>query len=135
MVVDPEAAIADGAPLLFQEHGSNVAFALDFGDDPTVLEGADVVVSVRVVNQRLAAGADGGATASSSSPATAGSPSRSRRRARTACATPIAPLLGLDPDQVRVIAPAVGGGFGAKSGVYPEYVVAGDRRADSSADR
>src|SRR5438067_1056441 len=31
--------------------------------------------------------------------------------------------LDLPPEQVRVIAPAVGGGFGAKGGLYPEYVV------------
>ena len=37
VVVDPEAAMLDGAPVLFDEHGSNVAFALDFGDDPTAL--------------------------------------------------------------------------------------------------
>src|SRR5207249_8616001 len=32
-------------------------------------------------------------------------------------------LLGLDPDQVRVIAPDVGGGFGAKMGSYPEELL------------
>ncbi|MFO1536236.1 MAG: xanthine dehydrogenase family protein molybdopterin-binding subunit [Actinomycetota bacterium] len=54
-VVDPEAAMAEGAPLLFEEHGSNVAFAMDMGDDPTVFEGADHIVTVRSVSQRLAA--------------------------------------------------------------------------------
>ena len=31
--------------------------------------------------------------------------------------------LGVDPEQVRVITPDVGGGFGAKNGMYPEDVV------------
>jgi carbon-monoxide dehydrogenase large subunit len=34
----------------------------------------------------------------------------------------IAPVLGVDPALVRVIAPNVGGGFGAKIGIYHEYV-------------
>ena len=33
-VVDPEAALADGAPILFPDHGSNVAIEFNFGDDP-----------------------------------------------------------------------------------------------------
>ena len=41
VVVDPEAALADGAPLLFPEHGSNLAIEFDFGEDPTVLDGAE----------------------------------------------------------------------------------------------
>ena len=35
----------------------------------------------------------------------------------------IASALGLGPDRVRVIAPAVGGGFGAKGHTYPEHIV------------
>ncbi|MGI9148464.1 MAG: xanthine dehydrogenase family protein molybdopterin-binding subunit, partial [Chloroflexota bacterium] len=35
----------------------------------------------------------------------------------------IAKLLGLDPDTVRVLAPDVGGGFGAKGAVYPEEIL------------
>ncbi len=54
-VVDPEAALADGAPLLFPEHGSNLAIEFAFGDEPTVFDGADVVVRERFVNQRVAA--------------------------------------------------------------------------------
>jgi carbon-monoxide dehydrogenase large subunit len=53
-VVDPEAALAEGAPLLFPEHGSNLAIQFAFGEEPTVFDGADVVVSERLVNQRVA---------------------------------------------------------------------------------
>ena len=35
----------------------------------------------------------------------------------------IAMLLGLEPDRVRVLAPDVGGGFGAKGQVYPEEIL------------
>ena len=37
----------------------------------------------------------------------------------------LAPALGLEPDQLRVTAPWVGGGFGPKAAVYPEYIVVG----------
>src|SRR5205085_10931292 len=36
----------------------------------------------------------------------------------------LARALGLQPDQIRVIAPDVGGGFGAKTGATPEYIMA-----------
>ena len=55
VVIDAEAALADGAPLLFPEHGSNLAIEFDFGEDPTVLDDAEVVVAQRFVNQRVAA--------------------------------------------------------------------------------
>jgi len=121
-VVDPEAAMADGAPLLFEEHGSNVAFALDFGDDPSALEGADVVVSLRATSQRLAPvpmEPNAALVEPRAGRITITVPTQGPNGLRDA----IAPLLGLDPDAVRVVAPAVGGGFGAKQGVYPEYVV------------
>src|ERR1700730_5605405 len=53
-VVDPEKALADGAPLLFPEHGTNLAFGNAFGAEPDALEGAEVVVKARFVNQRVA---------------------------------------------------------------------------------
>ena len=54
VVVDVEAAVADGAPLLWPEFGTNVAhaFGVRWDDDP--LAGADVVVRGRFVNQRVA---------------------------------------------------------------------------------
>ena len=37
----------------------------------------------------------------------------------------LAPNLGLEPDNLRVIAPWVGGGFGPKAGLYIEYILCG----------
>jgi aerobic carbon-monoxide dehydrogenase large subunit len=36
----------------------------------------------------------------------------------------MAPILGLEPDQLRVVCPWVGGGFGPKAATYVEYLVA-----------
>ncbi len=122
VVVDLEEAATD-ATVVWPEHGSNVAFETELGEpDPTA--GADVVVEQRIVSQRLAGvpmepngcvaepgEPDGGVTlwASSQNPIDV----------RNA----IAPQLGLEPGQVRVAAPWVGGGFGPKAGLYAEYIL------------
>src|SRR5260370_26539277 len=112
VVLDPEAALAADAPLLFPEHGSNLAIEFNFGEDPTVLDDAEVVVSGRFVNQRVAPipmesngilvepASDGGLHVNV--------PTQSPFGVRD----PLAAALGMEPDQVRVVAPAVGGGFG-----------------------
>jgi carbon-monoxide dehydrogenase large subunit len=123
VVVDAEAALEEGAPLLFPEHGSNLAMEFNFGEDPTVLEGADVVITGRFENQRVAAvpmepngivviPEDGSLLCQIPTQAAHG------------VLAPIAEVAGIDVEHVRVIAPAVGGGFGAKSGMYVEYAVA-----------
>ncbi len=124
VVLDPEAALADGAPLLFPEHGSNLAIEFNFGEDDSILDDAEVVVQGRFVNQRLApipmepngilvepgAGDHLDVTVPTQSP--------------FGVRDPLAAALGVDPADVHVVAPAVGGGFGAKSGLFCEFVVA-----------
>jgi carbon-monoxide dehydrogenase large subunit len=123
-VIDPEAALADDASVLFPEHGSNLAIHLQFGeDDPTILDDADLVVEGRFVNQRVAPvpmepngilveldGDDG---------LTVHVPTQNPHGLKN----PLATAVGIDEERVRVIAPAVGGGFGAKAGMYTEFVV------------
>ena len=123
VLIDPESAMADGAPLLFEEHGSNLAIAFDSGDDPTIMDDAEVVVSGRFVNQRLAAvpmepngivvELDGD-----------GLLIRVPTQAPHGLAAGLAAAAGLPVEQVHVIAPAVGGGFGAKMDMYVEYGIA-----------
>jgi aerobic carbon-monoxide dehydrogenase large subunit len=122
-VIDPEAALADDAPLLFPEHGSNLAIEFNFGDDPSILDDADIVVEGRFLNQRLAPvpmepngilveldGDDG---------LTAHVPTQNPHGVRD----PLAGIVGLNEERVRVVATAVGGGFGAKAGMYPEFAI------------
>jgi carbon-monoxide dehydrogenase large subunit len=123
-VVDPVAAAAPDAPVLFIEHGSNVAMDSAFGDgDP--LEGAEVVVRGRFVNQRLA-------PAPLETSAALAAPGESGGLTMwTSCQAPhywrsgLAEPLGLKESQLRVIAPAVGGGFGAKIDLGPEHFLVG----------
>ena len=126
IVVDPEASLGDDVPILFPDNGSNIAIEFDFGEDPTLLDGADVVVSGRFVNQRVAAvPMEANGIVVDPRPAdgidlTVYAPTQAPFGVRD----PLAANLGLDPDRVRVVAPAVGGGFGAKTGLYVEFVIA-----------
>ncbi len=118
-VVNPEDALKDEV-LLFPEYGSNTAAV--FGDeaDGSEFEGCEVVVSERIVNQRVAAaplevrsaaaglGPDGRLNVWLST--------QGPQSARYA----ITKAFGWELESVRVIAPDVGGGFGAKIGLYPE---------------
>jgi carbon-monoxide dehydrogenase large subunit len=125
-LVDPEAAVADGAPLLFEEHGSNVVFETGIGtgpEDGDPLEGAAHVSECRTVSQRLAGvpmetngcvaipGDDGQLTV--------WIPSQNPVAVRDA----LAAELGMEAAKLRVAAPMVGGGFGPKAGLYTEHVL------------
>ena len=122
-VADPVRAMEPDAPLLFPEHGSNVVLHKFFGPKDA-LSTADVVVRGRFVNQRLAPsplepnallaipGADGRSL-------TVYIPSQAPFWAREE----LAEALGLAEEDIRVIAPDVGGGFGAKAETNPEQRV------------
>jgi aerobic carbon-monoxide dehydrogenase large subunit len=121
-VVGPEAAAADAAPLLFPEAGTNVAHRFEKRWDEDVLAGADVVVRGRFVNQRVA-------PVPMETNAVAVDPSGEGLTIWVSTQIPfdvrndVADALGLERGAVRVIAPDVGGGFGAKLVVSPEYLV------------
>ncbi|MGH9101852.1 MAG: xanthine dehydrogenase family protein molybdopterin-binding subunit [Acidimicrobiales bacterium] len=112
-----------GETLLFPEVGTNVVLDLDFGHQESLLDGCEVVLRHRFVNQRLApcplevrAAAsswdeDGKLTHWASSQA----PHAALRRLMTA--------FDLERGQVRVVTADVGGGFGAKIGSYPEELL------------
>ena len=123
-VIDVEEAVEEAAPMLWPEHGSNVAHSFSsHWEDEDVLAGADVVVSGRFVNQRLAPvpletnaiavvpEANGGYTVWVST------------QVPFDVRDDLAEALGVEKGQVRTIAPDVGGGFGAKLQIYPEYLV------------
>jgi len=123
-IVGAEAALEDGAPVLFPEHGSNVAVDMSFGELPDLFADADLVVEGRFVNQRVAAVPmePNGIVIEPDGPGLrVHAPTQTPHGLRD----PLARALGLEPEHVRVIAPAVGGGFGAKGGTYPEFVIVG----------
>jgi carbon-monoxide dehydrogenase large subunit len=127
--LDPLPALVDVAEaatddrLLFPEAGTNTAMALDAGEvDPDLFASCEVVVRVRVASPRLAAcplevraaacGWDRGRIVVWTS-----------TQAAHGVRAKVAERYGLDESAVRVVAPDVGGGFGAKMAPYPEELV------------
>jgi carbon-monoxide dehydrogenase large subunit len=121
-VVDVEDS-ATNRLLLFEHAGTNSAFELNFGRNESLFDGCEVVVRQRIVNQRVApcpleVRADA-AQWSDDGRLTWWVSTQGAHSAKGDVCT----HLGLEPERVRVIAPDVGGGFGAKIGVYPEELL------------
>ncbi len=128
-VSSSEAALADDAPRVHPGLESNLCYMLkkDGGDVDRAFEDADVTVSVRVDNPRVApvpmeprgvVVEPGGAGQGTRLTVWVSSQAPHGVRAD------LARVLDLEPSALRVIAPDVGGGFGAKSGATPEYILA-----------
>lgn len=127
LVLDPGDAIADGAPVLFDEAGTNVVIDFPAGSElDEFLTGAEVVVELDFRSPRMApcpleprATVARWDTVDGRARLTQWSSTQGAHATRDG----LAAACGLDPDQVRVICPDVGGGFGAKNGNYPEDIV------------
>ncbi len=124
-VVDAGAASEEGAPLLYPDHGSNIAFMTAYGaDDGDVLAGADVVVRGRFVNQRVAP-----VPVETHAVLVVPDSTGLGLQVWVSSQTPfqvrdtIAEALGLEEHQVHTRSLDVGGGFGAKAGTHLEELV------------
>jgi carbon-monoxide dehydrogenase large subunit len=122
-ITDPEAAIA-GAPFVHEQLGTNQVheWSLSGGDLDAGFAEADVIVERRVVNHRIA-GAPieprGVLADYRAGSLTLWSATQVPHFVRLFAAI----LLGMSEERVRVIAPEVGGGFGAKLQVYGEEIL------------
>ncbi|MEE3194188.1 MAG: xanthine dehydrogenase family protein molybdopterin-binding subunit [Candidatus Poribacteria bacterium] len=139
-VIDPENAQEEESVILHDDFKNNVAVGEIYagtGTDPTTFsavddskvnaafEDADIVISQRMKNQRLAPSAmEGRGVIAHFEPGkdmlTIWSSTQNPHILRTF----IAQMTGLGEHQVRAIAPEVGGGFGAKINIYGEEYVA-----------
>ncbi len=126
-VTDPEAALAQDAPLQFEELGTNLAAGSREPDDADPLAGADVVVRARMENQRVAVAPMEG-NAITVIPGGEGDEHELTVHVSTQMPHLLrdlaARLFDLDPQRLRVVTPHVGGGFGGKAGLAPEHAVA-----------
>ena len=123
-ITTARAAVAPGAPVLHAEAPGNVALDFHFGDTAAVdaafaraahvtrlgLRNSRIVVATMEPRSALAAVEDG------------------RLVLRVGCQGPfglrntVALVMNVPPAQVRVLTGNVGGSFGMKAGVYPEYI-------------
>ena len=128
-VVDMHEALAEGAPKVWPEFGTNVAFTCDRGSKRATdaeFARAARVVKLEVVNNRLIANYmetrgivaeyDAGADRYTLTLGTQGGHGMRDRIAKDILHIPVA--------NMRVITPDVGGGFGTKSFAYQEYPLA-----------
>ncbi len=124
-IIDPRDALSEDSIQLFPHVGTNIAMHAEHHGDPISFDACDVVVTQTTVNQRLA-------------PAPIENRSAiawwedGRLVLEIGCQgthpirNTIAEIYGLEQDQMRVICPDVGGGFGAKAHAAPEAVVLGE---------
>ncbi len=120
-VVDPADALAGGT-LLFPDAGSNVPVTIGKPADDTAFGGCDVVVERDIANQRVApVPLEGRAAAASwvDGKLTVWVSTQNAQIGRFV----LAGAFGLDPASIRVVAPDVGGGFGAKIAVDRDAII------------
>ncbi|MCM8748845.1 xanthine dehydrogenase family protein molybdopterin-binding subunit [Thermomicrobiaceae bacterium CFH 74404] len=125
-VVDAERAREATAPLVYPDWPDNVAFRWEVrqGDLEAMFRQADVTVSLRLVNQRIyAAFLEPRGALARPDRATGELTVWASTQAPHGLRSGLATAVGLPEHQIRVIVPEVGGAFGSKGGVYPEYVL------------
>ena len=121
-VIDSTAALALGAPRVYADRDDNLILDFEIGE-PGALEGADVSVRRRFVNQRLAAVPIEANAALVEPDGEGGLRMWVSTQVPFRVRSQVADSLGLPEEKVRVIAPDVGGAFGAKLMTYPEQTV------------
>jgi len=126
-VTDMEAALADGAPTVHDEFGTNRCYTwnLTNGDVDKVFAEAPVVVKQRNVIRRLIPNAmEPRSIIVQPTPSTGQYTMWSATQIPHVLRTAMALATGIPESKLRVIAPRVGGGFGSKLQVYPEEALA-----------
>ncbi|MGQ9550167.1 MAG: xanthine dehydrogenase family protein molybdopterin-binding subunit [Roseiflexus sp.] len=125
-VADMEQALRPDAPLLFEGTQSNIdhVWQRRRGDVEAAFASAHQIVKLRMTSQRLAGvPMEGRAVLTAPDPTTGGLTVWTSTQAAHWIRRDLAKMLALPENQIRVIAPDVGGGFGVKIGLYPEEAV------------
>jgi carbon-monoxide dehydrogenase large subunit len=122
-VVDMEAALADGAPLVHEDIGTNQTYtwSLRNGDPDKVFAEAPVVIKERYVIQRAIPNAmEPRAVIVQPSPAQGEYTMWTSTQIPHIVKVAMVVATGISESKIRIIAPRVGGGFGSKLQVYAE---------------
>lgn len=123
-VATPAAAMAEGAPVIHEAFGTNVAKIFEAHEGaPDPMEGADVVVELEIMNQRLAAIPLEGSGAVAI-PEGDGVSIWLGSQSIYGHVNGIASSLQIERSQVHARTPDMGGGFGPKFAVYAGHIVA-----------
>jgi aerobic carbon-monoxide dehydrogenase large subunit len=126
-IVDMEKALAEGAPLVHDEIGTNRSYTWTNtnGDVDKVFSHAPVVVKQRNVVRRLIPNAiEPRSIVADPQPGTGRFTLWSASQIPHIVRTAMAIATGISESKLRIVAPRVGGGFGSKLQVYPEEAIA-----------
>jgi len=126
-VADAEAALADDAPLVHDEFGTNRCYVwrLDAGEVDRLFAEASVTVKERYRQNRLIPNAiEPRAVFVTPIPATGDYTLWSTTQVPHIARTTLSMVTGISEAKLRVIAPDVGGGFGSKLNIYAEEALA-----------
>ena len=126
-VADVEAALADGAPLVHDEFGTNRCYVwrLDAGEVDRLFAEAAVTIKERYRQNRLVPNAiEPRAVFVTPIPATGDFTLWSTTQVPHIARTTLSMVCGISEAKLRVVAPDVGGGFGSKLNVYAEEALA-----------
>jgi aerobic carbon-monoxide dehydrogenase large subunit len=124
-VADSASALAEGAPVLHEQLGSNLAFKYTMGSDDVdeALQQADETVTVNIKQSRLVGMAmEPRATAAQYDSFTGGITVWTATQAPHFQMHALAGLLGIPENTIRVITRDMGGGFGLKAVLYGDEV-------------
>lgn len=128
MVVDMQDATAPGAPALVPEAPDNIACETRYGSveaTAAAFAKARHVVALDIVNQRLhALSLEPRSVLAAFDKTSQRLTIRMSTQMPTGVRNSVCDALGMAPEQVRVVVGDVGGGFGMKTGVYPEDIAA-----------
>ena len=126
-VVDAEKALEDGAPLVHEEFGTNRCYTwkLAAGEVDDEFAKADVTIKERYRQQRLIPNAiEPRGVIVQPFPATGELTMWSSTQIPHIARVTLSMVTGVPEAKLRVVAPAVGGGFGSKLNVYAEEALA-----------
>ncbi|HUY73091.1 MAG TPA: xanthine dehydrogenase family protein molybdopterin-binding subunit [Candidatus Dormibacteraeota bacterium] len=122
VLANPFDALESGATVLHAAKGDNLASTSEIGE-PGALDGAEVVVRGRFVNQRLAAVPLEGNAVVAEPDGDGGVRMWVSTQVPFRVRSEVSELAGIPEAKVRVITGDVGGAFGAKLATYPEQSV------------
>src|SRR5207247_4034387 len=128
VVTDPEEALKSGSPLTHPDLGSNVAFThtISGGDIDDAFRRADRVIKHRLYHQRLTPmPIEPRAVVASYHPGEGTLTLWTSSQVPHLVRTLLPGMLGIAENKLRIVAPEVGGGFGAKLNVYAEEALCG----------
>jgi xanthine dehydrogenase molybdenum-binding subunit len=126
VIVDPEASLAAGAPVINEKHADNVAMRFDYshGDVARGEAESDVVIEDSFKLHYVTHCCMGVSGVIAEFDASGNLLLHSNTQVPFLHKREFAEIFGMDPGRIRIVQPPIGGGFGSKLDIYPFEVIA-----------